>query len=257
MITPEYLQTRPLSYSSLSQFKRSPLHYIHYISQPKKEPTPEMLFGSLVDCLVWTPDKFDERFMVMPEINRRTKKGKKEYEELQRSCNKKLIRPEDYNLAKRIKAEIESNESSSRLIKEITESQKEIRWIDKETELPLIAVQDGACDDYIVELKTTRNAESEAFSRDAFWLGYPLQCAMYVEATKKPFFYLVVEKEEPFGISVLKASSEYIEYGKKQLRSLLNDFKYCLNNNLWLKGYGWRTDRGYEFIELPSWAKKF
>ena len=39
MITREMLEDRPLSFSSLKEFAKSPKHYMDYISRPKTPPT--------------------------------------------------------------------------------------------------------------------------------------------------------------------------------------------------------------------------
>ena len=47
MITIDTLKERPLSYSSLKEFAKSPRHYVEYLRREKK-PTAAMAFGSLV-----------------------------------------------------------------------------------------------------------------------------------------------------------------------------------------------------------------
>jgi PDDEXK-like domain of unknown function (DUF3799) len=61
---PDFEQ-RPLSYSSLKQFT-TPAHFVEYLRQ-KKEVTPAMRFGNLVDCLVLTPDDFPDKYIIVPE----------------------------------------------------------------------------------------------------------------------------------------------------------------------------------------------
>jgi hypothetical protein len=55
-----------LSPSSLRAFCRSPRHFIAY-KLGKFKPTPAMIFGSLVDCLVTQPDTFNKHFYFPPE----------------------------------------------------------------------------------------------------------------------------------------------------------------------------------------------
>lgn len=52
-----------LSFSSLKQFARSPEHFVRYKLQ-KFIPTPAMVFGSLVDCLLFEEEKFNNRFFL-------------------------------------------------------------------------------------------------------------------------------------------------------------------------------------------------
>jgi len=62
-----------LSPSSLRAFCRSPRHFIAY-KLGKFKPTPAMVFGSLVDCLVTQPDTFDKHFYFPPEGAKLTSK---------------------------------------------------------------------------------------------------------------------------------------------------------------------------------------
>lgn len=62
-----------LSPSSLRAFCRSPRHFIAY-KLGKFKPTPAMIFGSLVDCLITQPDKFDQHFYFPPEGAKLTSK---------------------------------------------------------------------------------------------------------------------------------------------------------------------------------------
>ena len=55
-----------LSPSSLRAFCKSPRHFIAYKLR-KFKPTPAMIFGSLVDCLITQPDQFDKHFFFQPE----------------------------------------------------------------------------------------------------------------------------------------------------------------------------------------------
>src|SRR5690606_37347584 len=53
-----------LSYSSLKEFGKSPMNFIKYKLKEKKPPTESQIFGSLCDCLITEPDKFDELFVI-------------------------------------------------------------------------------------------------------------------------------------------------------------------------------------------------
>lgn len=56
-----------MSFSSLMKFLRSPLHMLHDKEQEDKEETEALRFGKAFHCLVLEPDKWDERFVMIPE----------------------------------------------------------------------------------------------------------------------------------------------------------------------------------------------
>lgn len=55
-----------LSYSSIKNFT-SPINFLDYKLKPKTS-NPSMVFGSLCDCLILTPDNFDKEFSVIESI---------------------------------------------------------------------------------------------------------------------------------------------------------------------------------------------
>jgi len=97
------LEERPLSFSSLKEFAKSPKHYMDYISKPKTPPTDAMKLGSAVHCMILTPELFNDQFAVAPEINKRTNAGKEEWA-LFASQNegKDILANDDYEHARRL-----------------------------------------------------------------------------------------------------------------------------------------------------------
>lgn len=55
-----------LSFSRLTELAHSPLALSRYIEK-RFEPTTAMIEGSLLDCLLFTPDRFDRDFFIMPD----------------------------------------------------------------------------------------------------------------------------------------------------------------------------------------------
>ena len=57
----------------------SPLHYKHAIAQPDEE-TDAMREGTALHMALLEPERFERDVVVMPEFNRRTTKGREDYE---------------------------------------------------------------------------------------------------------------------------------------------------------------------------------
>lgn len=55
-----------LSFSRLTELAHSPLALSRYLEK-RFEPTAAMVEGSVLDCMLFTPDDFDRLFFVMPE----------------------------------------------------------------------------------------------------------------------------------------------------------------------------------------------
>jgi len=64
-----------LSFTRLKALSHSPLKLKEYIEK-KKERTDAMIEGSLLDCLLFEPEKLEERFFVVEKPDRRTNVGK-------------------------------------------------------------------------------------------------------------------------------------------------------------------------------------
>lgn len=86
-----------LSFSRLKELSHSPQALHKYLTGDKVE-TDAMRAGSLLDCLLFEPEKFDERFFVVEKPDRRTKAGKMEWEAaLDQARNRMLITTDDYS----------------------------------------------------------------------------------------------------------------------------------------------------------------
>ncbi len=109
MITQEFLSQRPLSYSSIKEFAKSPAHYIQYINS-KKEPSKEMNLGSLLHCMLLYSQQFTEMFAVAPDVDRRTKDGKAAWEQFVADAGDKIVvTGEDVDTANEIASRVFSN----------------------------------------------------------------------------------------------------------------------------------------------------
>lgn len=291
-ISMEDIVKRPLSYSSLKEFMRSPKHFLHYRNAPKdKEVTYALIFGGLVDCLVLTPDEYDQRYIILnapekcfPEKVLLKDVGKEkfeaykvelanaeeaykakcaEYDKIVSDNTKVIITQKMYDEACTLRDVIFKHPVAMKVIERVTKVQCEYTWKDKATGLSILGKFDGEGDDMIFELKTAINADPEEFMKAAFNFKYHIQCATYLEAMAKKgkypqFVYIVIEKTAPYGISVLQPTKEYVELGKQELRKLLDTFAFCLKENKWEEGYEFKSSRIDKTfaLDLPPWAKR-
>lgn len=264
-ITKEFLQERPLSYSSLTAFKQSPAHYIHYLTQPFTK-TPALVLGNLVDVLLLTPDNFAKKFAVVPECDKRTKEGKAIWEAFKSNpdhAGKEWVPTDMYNQAIFMRDAVNMNPVSASFLKRMAKSQLKLNWTCKETGLPLVCFIDIEGDTFIADLKTTDCADPEEFMRSAFNYQYHIQAAAYLEAYKRKFFkfpdyyFIVVEKSAPFGVSVCKATDDFIALGKQEFEGLKTRFNYCMEKNLWQQTYEFKAAAldGVHQLDLPGYAK--
>lgn len=274
-LTPDqkkYLSEKTLSYSSLKAFKQSPQHYVQYCFAPM-EPTPAMLLGSIFDCLVLTPGEFGNKFFLIPKIDKRTIKGKEEYEyilikimERNEALAKEKKPPlleitqQQLDTAKEMKESLFSNKEAAPFVRELQSPQKTIFWQDKATGLKFKGVLDEDHAEYILDLKKVASGKPEKFMRAAIDFDYPLQAAMYRLGkgdlfNGKPFIYVCVESSEPYAVSVFKADNDFIRYGFNEYNRLKQQFKFCAENDLWHMSYDFHSALGYYNLSIPNYLK--
>lgn len=270
-ITLEFLQKRPLSYSSLKAFRKSPRHYIMYLNGVF-QPSPAMEMGSLLDCKLLTPENFHKEYLVVKrKPDKRTNAGKAEWADmlLQASLNKQRIAfSEDILIVDRAIEEVMAHERARELLEAKTAVQQTLRWVDRETGLPLTGKIDFQTQAWgmqsIVDLKSSEDADPDEFIRKAYNFDYHFQTGMYLEGFHKSFYqfpnflFLVVELSEPFNVSVIFCDSKFTAAAKAEVRGTLKAFKYCLDNKMFNVGYDFRLfgTRPYFSMQLPGYAKK-
>jgi len=269
LITIEDIEKRPLSYSSLKQFKRSPLHFMEYRTAAKADKDA-WIFGRLLDCLLLTPDQVEKEFAVLPVAVKLKDVGRELYDSYKATCDRVYARPnvtivtaEAWKQATTMRDVIWGHTTAKKIIERVTDVQCQYTWKDKKTKLKITGRFDGEGTDMIFELKTAQDADPDAFFKDAYKFDYHIQCATYLEAMARKgkfpnFWYIVIEKTAPYGISVFRPSDEYIELGKKELRKLLDRFKYCMDENKFDQGYEFKSavEDGSHILYLPPWAAR-
>lgn len=271
-ITPEFLAKRPVSYSSLKAFRKSPKHYVQYLTQPRTT-TPAMLLGTVVECLTLEPESFEKRFMVAKKIDQRTKEGKAEYAQMIEKAtelNLTLIPEDIYETAKTCKESLYDHPVSRTIIDNRKRMQVQLKWKHKKTGVPVIGYVDFESSawesDFIIDLKTAQSADPDEFVRQAGNLEYHIQCGAYMDGYPRTQFkypnmaFLVVETSEPFNVSVFFCDPEYIKRSTDEFHGTMNAFKYCLDNNLFNMGYEFRMfgTREYFNMKLPGYlTQKF
>lgn len=268
------VKNRPLSYSSLKQFQKSPQHFVEY-RLTKPQPSAAMEFGNIIDVMILTPDDYERKYVVMPADLQRpganilnaknpSAESLKKIEAwnnwTSQNEGKKWITPEDYELARFLSEKTFANEKAKELLDRVVRTQDKMEWTHKGTGLPMIGYKDGTGDTFIMDLKTSTDGSPENYPTNAFKFGYHIQGGAYLDYESQrgkfpDFFHLVVETTAPYNISVYKMSEQFIALGKQEYEQLLQSFKFCMENDMWYMGYEFHTATGYHHLDLPSWAK--
>lgn len=260
-----YFNNPAMSQSKLKDLKKSPKHFWAKHINPDRllqEETEAMRFGSAAHMCLLEPQLFMETYIAMPSINRKTNVGKEAYAQfIEENKGKTVITTDDMVTVKRMRDAV-LNKKISRLLLNNGQAEVELYWKDKDTGIHCKAKLDYVIKPssevptgLIPDLKTTTNANPDAFAKSAYDFGYYNQAAWYEEAffqnygTRPPFVFIAVEKTEPFECGFFAADEQMLEIGRKENRRLLNLYNECQTNNRW-PGYEDKINS----IGLPGWA---
>lgn len=255
----EYFKIERFSHSAMKNFEQSPLHYLHEKRTPKEE-TPALVLGTAFHCAILEPDKYETAYVVAPQVDRRTTIGKQTWEAFcQQAEGKKILSAEMAIQIMKMKTALYNNPPAKELLDQITETEKALLWTQPETGVECKGKLDGI-GDVIIDLKTCMDARPEFFHRTIL-NDYKRQPAMYVDGAKanklgsKDFYFIAIEKEAPFGISVHKVGRDLLDFGRQSVYSICQDFAYWKEMGAPEVVYEWRAPLGYFTVNVPYWMK--
>ena len=145
------------------------------------------------------------------------------------------------------------------------ESEVTFTWTDEITGVPCKCRVDylPADGSYLADLKSAASANPREWIKSAARLGYFARAAWYIDGIgqamgKAPgdYFFINVEKELPYLVSVCAFDIKAIEFGRMINRRALQLFEQCMRTQDW-HGYrepGAIRDRAFR-VSLPVWAE--
>lgn len=237
----DYHGSSGLSRSALMDFKRSPYHYQqrHRVRCEPRIATPAMVTGELIHTLVLEPHLCDERFVVRPAMDRRTKAGKEVYgAHMMRLQGRNDITQEQYDEARLIESSVRENLLANTLLSNC-EYEQSIYFTHEPTGIQCKARPDATKGSLVIDLKTTQDADLRAFQSSAYKYGYYLQAGMIACALRslgkkmEKFVFVAVEKDAPYAVAVYMLDDDALDYGINEFDALMKHYAYCLQREDW------------------------
>lgn len=253
MTEQEYRAAEGVNKSTLWNLMKSPAHYRYYLTH-QREDTAAYKFGRAVHSAILTPAAYKRDFVTVPEgIDRRTKAGKEEYQAfVDASAGKEIISAEDAETVKAIVSAFKKNKEAAALLKG-TKREKPIFWTDDHG-IKCKCRADAFKAGMMIDLKTAADAETDVFSREALRYGYDVQAAHYIDgyqhtisAAMPEWYFIVIEKAEPYAINILRADIGFIDHGIILREQLIEKLMSCQEENKY-------PDYGINDLMLPYWA---
>ena len=254
MTDKEYRRAEGVNKSTLWNLRRSPAHYKYFLENPP-EDTQAYKFGRAVHSAILTPTAYKRDFAVLPEgINRRTNAGKEEYQAfIEASAGKEILTAEDAKTIKAIVSAFKKNKDAVSLLKG-TKRERPLFWTD-DNGVKCKCRVDAYKPGIMIDLKTAADAATDTFSREALRYGYDVQATHYMDgyqhtqsAIMPEWYFIVIEKAEPYAVNILRADIGFIDHGIILRQQLIEKLIACQNQSSF-PGYGTNE------LFLPSWAE--
>lgn len=253
-----------ISHSKLETFRKRPLlfkkRYIDKTLAP--EATAAMLLGSALHCAVLEPSEYAHRYVTRPDgIDRRTKDGKAAYEAFtQANQGKDVLEREDAQIVENMAKSVQSHQLAMQLL---GEGEPELTWRTPSTSVllphPLQCRTDwfNGVGGYIADLKTIDSLDSNglaAFQRNLVNFGYHRQSGFYTDVLAKcgfsnlEWYFIVVEKREPYGCVVFRLSETAMRLGYNETQHDLQALSKCYADNHWPN-----LPTTIQKLDMPGW----
>ena len=255
-----------ISHSKLEVFRKRPLLYKKRFIDKSLAPEGSAAFviGQATHCSILEPTEYALRYVVAPDVDRRTKAGKEEWAAFQaQHYGKEVISREDSEVVKRMTASVSEHQIASQLF---SEGEPEVTWRAHSTAHllphPLQCRTDwiNTTGGYIADLKTIDSLDHTgiaAFQRNMVNFGYHRQAGFYTDVLAKcghsslQFYFVVVEKREPFGVVVLELDQNAIRLGWNESQQDLDYMSKCYANDNWPN-----LPTAVQRLEMPLWYKQ-
>lgn len=243
-----------MSRGELMRFNECPAKWIAFAKEDESEL---MAWGELIDCMILTPEQFQDRFAVCPETypDAKTKEAKpwnfnanfcKQWREHHegKTVIKHDTRKNAESAVQKLHdcPEFEDASVAAKFQVELAGS-----YSDSKTGLTIdlralvdIVPAGGECANSLIDLKTTASAEPRDWARSVSKNHLDAQAALYLDLWnaasgegRTDFRHIVQESSPPYHVEFRLLSQEFIELGRLKYQSALKKYCQCLQERVW------------------------
>lgn len=267
-----YHANEAVSHSKLEVFRRRPmLYYKRYVAKilAREPASAAFRVGSAAHAVILEPLTWHEQFAVRPEgIDRRTKQGKEEFAAFEaQHAGKTIIDQDEAAQIAEMAASVASHPLANQLLAHGF-AERSFRSFGKSFAIQCRPdwINLGGCElsggrPYIADVKTTESLadfDFGSFERTVFRYGYHRQAGFYLplvsESVAQPvydFFFIAVEKVEPYGVAVYRMTDEACALGQDETVADLTRLEACIESNQWPN-----IEPTLRELGVPSWYTK-
>ena len=247
----DYFARPELNFSKFKNFIVSGKNYEAKLEEEEKV-TDSLLFGSVCHANLLDQDEL-KKYKPIPQLDRRTKAGKEEYEKYTKEAEEKglsLVDETIYNQATTINL---TPVVTNLLNLEGNVTERTVLWdyksLNCKSKIDIYNEEQGI----LVDVKTTRDLAS--FEKTINQSRYYLQLAFYqlaLEACNKPVYswkIIAIENQAPFDNTVFTFTKDYIDYSMECLKVKLDAFIFESE----IAGFKGLSEENEIQVELPKY----
>ena len=258
------------SQTILNRFHRTPAHVLHELKMGGKT-TPALELGWLTHLATFEPERYAAEILAAPNVDGRTKDGKRAWAKLRVEAELRDKRPVSYKddcRARAMAAAVHDHETARLFLRSQGKNEISIVW-DEQVGNYLIRCK-ARLDRYgylnewpiLGDLKTSRNAARPEFEKSILNFGYDVQAAHYLSGLEtlypieqgdpfRRFIFIVIESEPPHCCALYELDDDSLEEGERKRQVYLRKWRECVESSSW-PGY----PAGIQTASLPPWALK-
>lgn len=221
------LRKQWLSKSLLWKFGQSPFLWKH---GPPFKKTDAMRWGSLVDCLVTTPELFEEEFAILPFPDYK-KQAARDWRDAEK---REVVTCEEYEDAMKACKMMLEHLGRHVIGKTLSQAHK-FAVIDHEgTCYNVKALADILTDDAVHDIKTTQSIDERAIRNTIAGLGYHVQGALYCDLFGRDKFVLhFQESTAPYRTRRVDLTVADLEEGRRWYMRAIALWHECVTTDTW------------------------
>lgn len=246
---------KAVSKSLITEFAPDPAAWK---DSPPKASTKAMRAGSLLDCLLTTPQEMKSRYAVSPYDSFRTNEAKAWRKEMESECIE-VVTQDQIDIATAQANSIIAHKIAGKLLhgsrRQVAFRHKTKYGFDAKGLIDIVPEDE----DTLVDLKTCEPSALESkrsLQRHIFDWEYHIQAGAYAEGfsiasgqERTKFKFIFVSSKAPFRVAVIALPLAAILFGADQYRAGMKRFYECLESDRWPSIWDHEVE-----LDLPQYA---
>src|SRR5690554_570718 len=215
----------PVRFSRLKKMALSPKHYVSACAE-EFEQTREMRIGTAVHRLVTGVGG-------QPVVYEGTRRGKAWDAFKAEHADKLIVNTTEWDTIQRCAESVHAHPKARALLQAGGSIEREMEWT--VFGLPARGTPDQFNENFILDLKTTKFAQPQAFKRDAARRAYHAQLDWYATGVEKALGFrpeeaviIAVETNPPYLTTVVRCSDEILKEGRRLWENWFVRLQECM-----------------------------